>query len=57
MRNADGVSEAQIKIADSIAEEDREILRRLATGIREMTAGERQASVDREKVNNLDKKI
>lgn len=56
MRNADGVTEA-LKVADSIAEEDREILRRLATGIREMTAGERQASVDRERVNNSDKKI
>ncbi|WMM95512.1 hypothetical protein CRP227_gp49 [Roseobacter phage CRP-227] len=56
MRNVDGVAEA-LKIADSIAEEDYEMLRRLATGIREMTAGERQASVDREKVNNLDKKI
>ena len=56
MRNVDGVAEA-LKIADSIAEEDYEMLRRLATGIREMTAGERQASVDREKSNNLDKKI
>ena len=56
MRNADGVTEA-LRVADVIAEEDREILARLAKGIREMTAGERQASVDREQANNLDKKI
>ncbi len=56
MRNADGVTEA-LKVADRIAEEDREILARLAGSIREMTAGERQASVDREQANNLDKKI
>ena len=60
MRNADGVIEA-LEVADRIAEEDREILARLANygarGIREMTAGERQASVDREQANNLDKKI
>jgi len=60
MRNADGVTEA-LKVADRIAEEDKELLARLANcgarGIREMTAGERQASVDREQVNNSDKKI
>jgi len=56
MRNADGVTEA-LKVADRIAEEDREILARLAGSIREMTAGERRASVDREQVNNSDKKI
>lgn len=56
MRNADGVTEA-LKVADMIAEEDREILARLAGCIREMTAGERRASVDREQANNSDKKI
>lgn len=63
MRNADGVTEA-LKVADRIAEEDRELLARLAKlancgarGIREMTAGERRASVDREQANNSDKKI
>ena len=56
MKSADGVTEA-LEVADRIAEEDREILARLAGSIREMTAGERQASVDREQVNNSDKKI
>ena len=60
MRNADGVIEA-LKVADRIAEEDKELLARLANygarGIREMTAGERRASVDREQANNSDKKI
>lgn len=61
MRNADGVIEA-LKVADRIAEEEhKELLARLANcgarGIREMTAGERRASVDREQANNSDKKI
>ena len=51
MRNVDGAG------TNGVASEDLIATASVLKVIREMTAGERQASVDREKANNLDKKI
>ena len=52
-------TEQILKIAGEVAERDYKVLQALAVNreIREMTAGERQASIDREVANNLAKKL
>ena len=52
-------TEQILKIAGEVAERDYKVLQALAGNreIREMTAGERQASIDREVANNLAKKL